>query len=255
MIDIHCHILPEVDDGADDMEDALEMAHLAYESGVRAIIATPHSCVPAFSPNFKSVGLLNRFRRLGEEIAAAGIPLKLYSGAEILCTRELPELLESGRLLTLANTRYLLVEFYFNSDPDFISSMLKLIKSNGYIPVVAHPERYETVQERPFLVDEWHDRGYVIQVNKGSITGRLGYHAQQTARWILSNGLAHVVASDAHGAYRRTPMMDRLYRHLEDELADGYSELLLKINPKQIICDKPVFSAGDRLKTDFFEDF
>ncbi|MBE6949433.1 MAG: tyrosine protein phosphatase [Ruminococcaceae bacterium] len=249
MIDIHCHILPGVDDGADTIDDAVRMARMASAGGVRAIIATPHSCVPAFPPNIKSVSLLDRFREFSNAVRAAGIPLKVYSGAEILCTRDMPKFLEQGRLLTLASSKYFLMEFYFNSDPNYINSMLKLVSANGLIPVIAHPERYHAVQAFPHLVEEWNERGYVIQINKGSITGQLGYSEQNTARWILSNGLAHVVASDAHGINKRTPRLDGVYRHLEEKLIGGYAELLLKENPGRIICDMPVISI--RNKTDF----
>ena len=254
MIDIHCHILPDVDDGADTVEDAVEMARLASASGVRAIIATPHSCVPSFPPNFKSLSLIDKFRELRNEITAAGIPLKIYSGAEILCTREMPGLLEKGKLLTLANTKYFLVEFYFNSAPEYINSMLKVVTANGLVPVIAHPERYDAVHDDPYLVEEWNDRGYVVQVNKGSIAGRLGFNAQQSARWILSHGLAHVVASDAHGILKRTPMMDRVYDHLKSELHRGYAELLLEENPRHILCNEPVVSVRDIVETEDFEE-
>ena len=255
MIDIHCHILHGVDDGADTIDDALDMARMASASGVRAIIATPHSCVPAFPPNYKSLSLLDKFRELRDAIEREGIPITLYSGAEILCTREMPRLLEQGKLLTLASTKYFLVEFYFNSDPSFINAMLSVVKSNGLIPVIAHPERYDAVQAYPYLVEEWNENGCVIQINKGSIEGKLGYKAQQSARWILSNGLAHVVASDAHGVLKRTPVMAGIYRHLEDELTDGYTELLLEENPRRIISGLPVLSVRDRMETENYEEY
>lgn len=255
MIDIHCHILPGLDDGADSIEDALEMARMASMSGVRAIIATPHSCVPTFPPNIKSLSLLDKFREFRDALKMEGIPIKLYAGAEILCTREMPRLLEQGKLLTLASSKYFLVEFYFNTNPDYINSMLKIVRSNGLIPVIAHPERYDAVQLHPYLVEEWCEKGCVIQVNKGSISGKLGQKAYQSARWILSNGFAHVVASDAHGTSKRTPMMDWIYRHLESELADGYAELLLEENPRRIICDLPVLSVRDITETKDFEEF
>lgn len=254
MIDIHCHILHGVDDGADTIEEALEMARIASANGVRAIVATPHSCVPSFSPNFKSLSLFDKFRELRTAIERERIPIKLYSGAEILCTREMPRLLEQGKLLTLASTKYFLIEFYFNTDPNFMNSMLKIVKSNGLIPVIAHPERYDVVQARPYLVEEWNEKGYVIQINKGSIEGKLGNKAFRSARWILSNGLAHVVASDAHSTSKRTPMMYGIYRHLRDELTDGYAELLMMENPRRIISDLPVLSVRDKTETEYFEE-
>lgn len=115
MTDIHCHILPGVDDGAATPADALEMARMAAESGVRTIVATPHCNLPgAPEDNYASPALARRLEALRRAIEAEGIPLEILPGAEILCTPQVPELLREGRLLTLASSRYLLLEFYFD---------------------------------------------------------------------------------------------------------------------------------------------
>ena len=121
MTDIHCHILPQTDDGADSMEDALEMARMAAESGVTHLIATPHCNLPfADEKNFTSVPLLERVLELQTRIKQANIPLNLYPGCEVFCTPDTPSLIRQGKLLTLANTNYLLVEFFFDEDPEFV---------------------------------------------------------------------------------------------------------------------------------------
>lgn len=244
MVDIHCHILPFVDDGADNMEDALEMARMAVDSGVDTIIATPHCNLPNVQEhNYKSARLARRFLQLRESIEQAGIPLSIYPGAEVLCTPEVPELLQGGELVTLAGTQYLLVEFFFDETLAYMDEMLQSIAQQGIIPVIAHPERYDAVQGAPYVIERWFDAGYIVQVNKGSILGRLGRHAAATADWILSHGLAHVVASDAHSSAVRTTHMTHLRDYLESHCSIDYARILLEYNPRRILKGDAVLSA------------
>lgn len=241
MTDLHCHILPGVDDGAPDLTEALNMARLAAESGVGTVVATPHCNLPGSGrPNYADADLSERAEALRRAIEAEGIPLKLRAGAEVFCTPELGSLLDRHRLMTLAGSRYLLMEFYFDESPEFITECLEAAAARGLIPVVAHPERYEAVQRFPEHIPEWFSRGYILQLNKGSILGRLGSRAQTAARWILRRGLAHAVASDAHSARFRTPFMGEIRRHLEEEYDPEYARILLSDNPGRIVRDAPV---------------
>ena len=244
MVDIHCHILPSVDDGAGNGDDALMMARMAYDSGVAAIVATPHCNLPYEErKNYVSEELKNRFISLRDSIREAGIPLRILPGAEVMCTDELPELISRKRVLTLAGTRYLLVEFLFDSSVGYIDEMLSQISETGLVPVIAHPERYDAVQRSPLTVADWFERGYIIQLNKGSILGRLGSRAERTSAWILSRGLAHVVASDAHSPEMRTPHMSEILRFLEDNCSPEYANVLLCRNPGRLIENRQVLRA------------
>ncbi len=245
MIDIHCHILPWVDDGSPDMDASIAMARMAAESGVTDIIATPHCNLPqADEPNFVSPELLQKVAALQKCIDRAGILVRMHTGAEVFCTPEVPELLRQGKLPTLANSRYLLVEFYFDESGDYIDRMLHEIMRLGYTPVVAHPERYEAVQEMPVLVERWFREGIVIQLNKGSILGRLGYGSQRTAQRILAQGYAHIVASDAHSPDFRTPHMTQVTELLEDTCGTIYTDILLLDNPRCILNNTPLIQAN-----------
>ena len=244
MTDIHCHILPRTDDGAESMEDALEMARMAAESGVTHLIATPHCNLPfAEEKNFASVPLLERILKLQDRIKQAGIPLSLYPGCEVLCTPDVPALIRQGKLLTLANTNYLLVEFFFDESLAYMDDMLRAIAAEGLIPVIAHPERYDCIQRTPHITERWFRNGYIIQLNKGSILGRLGRHARHTADWILAHGLAHVVASDAHSPVMRTPDMSQLREYLLEFCDPEYAHILLDLNPSRILNGQPVLRA------------
>lgn len=234
MIDIHCHILPNFDDGAADLEESLAMARMAEASGVTAMVATPH--FPGDAEAFRRLGaLLGRYERLEREIRQAGLQLQLYPGAEILCLPETPQLAAKKVLPTLGDTNYLLVEFNFGESQSYMTEMLDTLAQAGYRPVVAHPERYRAVQGNPQLPRQWFELGYVLQLNKGSLLGAFGGRVQQTADRMLAEGLAHVIASDAHGTDRRTPHMGALVQWLDAHCDPEYAKILTKLNPARLL--------------------
>ena len=241
MVDIHCHILPGVDDGSPSMEDSLQMARMAADSGVTDIIATPHCNLPGDGPkNYRSASLRTGFSRLRQALEQEGIPLGIHPGAEVFCTPELPELLDRRQLQTLGGGRYLLVEFYFDESAEFMEQCFHQIRTRGLTPVAAHPERYDAVQRDPYIIRRWFEGGVVIQLNKGSILGDLGPGAEETAWALLDHGLVHAVASDAHSHLRRTPDLSRVRRHLERACGGPYTRLLLEENPRRIVEDRPL---------------
>ncbi len=234
MVDIHCHILPGFDDGAPDLAEALTMARMGADSGVTEILVTPH-----FHGEEESLAslptLYSRFRQLEEAVARERLPLRLHPGAEILCLPETLDLAAKKQLPTLGRTDYVLCEFYFDTPFARMDMLLEGIADCGYKPVVAHPERYGAIQREPGRVEYWFRRGYVIQLNKGSVLRAFGSRVQDTARWILDRGLAHVIASDAHRADRRTTDMSRLRRYLLDRYPESYVQLLLRRNPGRLV--------------------
>lgn len=249
MTDIHCHILPSVDDGASDMAEALAMARLAEDCGVETIVATPHCAIPgAERDNFISRDLYDRFVEFRDAMAAAGIGICLKAGAEIFCTEETPRLLREGKLLTLASSDYLLTEFYFDMPAAYMDHMLARVAAEGVRPVVAHPERYEAVQYEPEIAENWARKGYVLQMNKGSVLGRFGRAVGQTAFHLLRRGAVHLVASDAHGAHSRTPDMTEIRFFLEDYFSEEYARDLLVENPGRILENKPVLEPFRRMQ-------
>lgn len=245
MTDIHCHILPGVDDGAEKVEQSVEMARMAWQSGVHTIIATPHCNLPGETGNYRSGAMTRRFNTLQKAVDEAGIPVKILPGAEVLGTPQVPQLLDEKKLITLAGSRYLLVEFFFDEHLSQMDFLLEAIAARGYVPVIAHPERYEAVQQAPHVVARWFHHGYVIQLNKGSILGRLGRRTETCAHWLLTRGLAHVVASDAHSDQYRTPHMSQLVRLLEAEYGGPYTDILLRTNPGNIARNLPMLQADE----------
>ena len=238
MIDIHTHVLPGIDDGSRSMDETLEMLLQAEESGVRALVTTPHCNIPDEFDNYVSEDLDKLWRRVESEARRVGNDLKICRGMEIFATDELPELLEKERVWTLNGTKYFLVEFSFEEDPAFCRDVLRRCTALGFRPVIAHPERYYFVQEEPWIAYEFCVSGYGLQVNKGSILGRFGRAPRQTAELILQHGLCACVASDAHRPDQRSTYMTELRDYLENEYGEAYMRLLLEENPSRILSDR-----------------
>ena len=243
MTDIHCHILPAVDDGAEDMAEALQMASLAAGSGVNCIIATPHLRGTAAAVEADTAPAKAAFAGLKAALAEQELPIRLYRGAEVLCLPETPALAGAGLLPTLADTDYLLIEFYFDEPFENMDERLLALEAAGLRPVVAHPERYACVRRDPFRLARWFDRRVVLQLNKGSILGAFGSAVQQTAETLLDAGLAHIIASDAHHADRRTPYMRDIRRRLDVLCPPEYTDILLEENPLRILNGRPMVPA------------
>lgn len=242
MIDIHCHILPGIDDGSSGPEESLEMARMAVWSGVTQIAATPHFEGTAESLDRLPV-IRERLRSLRADLEQADIPLRLSGGAEILCLPDTPELAARHQLPTYEGTNYILTEFYFDETYAYMDQMLTELLGFGYRPVVAHPERYEVVQRDPALLRRWARMGCALQLNKGSVLGAFGSRAENAANGILELGLAHLIASDAHGCTARTPHMEQLSRWASEACEEDYARILLTENPRRILQGKPL--AGE----------
>ena len=235
MIDIHTHVLPGVDDGAQTMDESLALLAQAADSGVDTLVATPHCNIPDEFDNYADSELDSIFDRLDHERELAQIPLRLCRGMEVFATPELPELLENRRVWTLNDTRYFLVEFAFHEDPEFCHDVLKRCRDLGFLPIIAHPERYYFVQDDPSIAYAWCTEGYGLQLNKGSILGRFGERPWVTADILLQHGLAACVASDAHNPMQRSTHMGELREYLNHELGESYAGLLLEENPARIL--------------------
>lgn len=243
MIDIHCHILPDLDDGSADMDESLAMAHIAANSGIEGIIATPH-----FRGEEQGLAqlpkILSRYRHFVRALSRTDIPVTVYPGAEILCLPQTPRLARQKELPTLADTNYLLVEFYFDESAEYMDGILRQIGDCGYRLIVAHPERYAAIQRDPALADRWNRLGYVLQLNKGSLLGAFGDRVQSTAVALLEDGVIRLIASDAHSIARRTTDMRPLRQWLSRECPAEAAAILLEENPKRLLRNEELLPTG-----------
>ena len=240
MLDLHCHILPGLDDGAQSDLDTLRMARIAADSGTRGIVCTPHCSTddPFLSDRLRLI--LSETDRANVLLAREEIPLRLYSGMELLCVTSPLPLLRQGEFLTLAGTRYLLIEFPFDIRSAAIADAAAAVTEAELVPVIAHPERYFCVQWTPELVRGWADRGWLLQLNRGSLTGGFGSEVRDCAVWIAQRQLADLVASDAHSPEFRTPDLTEGFRWVAHNCSEEYAELLFRINPRLMLADQMV---------------
>lgn len=243
MIDIHSHILPGLDDGSRDIYETIEMLTMAAKSGVTDMIATPHCNIQGTFDNYYSNEYVQTFRDVEKAVRELGFPLRVYPGAEVFVTSDLPDLIEAGKILTLNGGHYMLLEFDFYESVEFANDMLEKIRKMGVRPVIAHPERYFFVQQRPRTVYEWYEKGYVLQCNKGSFTGRFGKRCAMMAYELLDRKLVSVIASDAHSSYHRTPVMTDTYEELSDSFDKAYLDIIFEKNPRRILQDKPIIKV------------
>lgn len=235
MFDIHCHILPGVDDGSGNMSDSIEMAQLAAESGTRGIIATPHCNIPGMFDNYWCDALADKIRTLQTELDKRKIPVNIYPGQEVFLSRHFEERLKKGEFITLNNSRYMLVELDFRIDKTSAFSKLNYLVSQGYTPVVAHPERYGFVIENPAVIKQIRSDGCLVQLNGGSLMGYFGHYIQKAADAIINNGFADFVASDAHSQYSRTPDLTQVHELICENVSYDYADVLFRTNPLKIL--------------------
>ena len=232
LVDIHCHILPNLDDGPDDWRESLAMARLAVADGVSTIIATPHQMGGDVVSARK---IRERTEHLRQYLAQHGVPLEIVPGAEVRISPDLVGLLESGEVLTLAEQgRYLLLELPAEVYMP-LERPLEDLRRVGITAILAHPERNAGILAHPRVARELVEAGCLLQVTANSLFGAFGRDVQKITERLLSSGLIHFVASDAHGSKSRRPMMRRAFERVRD-LA-GY----------QTACEVCCFNAQDVL--------
>ena len=235
--DLHTHVLPGVDDGAPELEYALQMLRNAVASDVELLAVTPH-CNSPCSISGPDNTLEDRFLQLRRK--AKDIPLRLVLGAEAFADQNLPRLLSENKIPTINGSRYLLTEFPVDSSPEAFQDMLQNILDLGYIPLVAHPERYYAVCKTPQIVHAWLDMGCHLQLTGGSVTGEYGRTVQRTASLLLQNDLVACIASDAHGLHHRSNFLLDVYDHLALRYSKRYAQCLMYENPMRICCDNDI---------------
>jgi protein-tyrosine phosphatase len=206
LIDLHCHILPGADDGACDIEESLDMARHAVDDGIHSIVATPHAMGGTF-PNPPDK-IITAARALSHRLETERIPLSLYTGAEIHLCPDMANRIMAGEAAFLCkNRRYVLVEFPFQTVSDGFRDALFHLILNGIIPVIAHPERNPGVYFQPGILYDLTAAGCLIQVNSTSVTGGFGDTIMKCSHALVENRLVHVIASDAHSARTRPPVL------------------------------------------------
>jgi protein-tyrosine phosphatase len=239
MVDIHCHLLPGIDDGATSFEDSAAMCEQLVADGCRAVIATPHQRHDLW-PNHDLAALEHLRRNVAEHAPAS---LEIHLGAEIRVDSEIPdELVRGGGLQPLAGGHHLLIEFDRREPPpgtgavDLVHELVVL----GWRPIVAHPELIAWLAEDLDTTTELVERGARLQVTAMSVTGDFGRFAQARCQRLLDAGLVHFVASDAHSPRQRPPGLSRARRLVAERHGEDVAVLLTATNPGAVLLDQDV---------------
>lgn len=238
MTDIHCHILPGVDDGAKNMDQAKDMVDLAYSEGIDTIIATPH-----YMPDGDNatVQMIREKAALLQAYAdEQDYDMTILPGNEIYYSSEVEDLLEEGNICTLAGTEYVLVEFSPMDEARYIRNSLAQLQNMGYTPILAHAERYENLCKDLDRIAELRDMGILIQVNSAAIMGDFGKPTKSLTEKLLKKQMVDFVGTDAHSNGRRAPRIKECADYLYKKYPATYVDQILYAN-----AEKYIFSRND----------
>jgi protein-tyrosine phosphatase len=234
VIDLHCHILPGLDDGPASVEDSLEMCRIAAADGIRVVVATPHMLNGMFRVERRDV--LDGVRCLSEVLRGASIPLQILPGADVHLDKSVPGFLDRGELVTLADIgRHLLLELPQDIVPEGTAELLFQVQLRGVTPIITHPERNIAIQQNPSILNGLVGAGTLTQITAGSLTGSFGERVRKCALGMLRSRTAHLVSTDAHNTGRRSPRLSEARRVVEAEAGSEEAERIFEERPGRIL--------------------
>jgi protein-tyrosine phosphatase len=234
LVDLHCHLIPGVDDGAHDEDESLRMMRVAVEDGVGTIAATPHAhrC-----PANRVAGKVERLNEIASE---HGLNLRIVPGIEVRYDPNLFQRFEAGEFLTWNDTRYMLLELYLSGSwPTSLMRTIGELHEAGIWPVLAHAERYEDVQRDPTILLEVIAAGVPVQINADSLSGKPERGARPAAEFLISNQMAHLIASDAHNSRWRPPRLRPALERVAELAGEAYAHTMIA-NAAAIVAGEPL---------------
>lgn len=239
-VDIHCHLLPGLDDGPATWDVALKMARTAAADGIHTVIATPHQ-LGRYRQNSAEM-IRNRVCRLQQVLQHAQIPLRVLPGADVRIDDTLIDQLRNGHVVTLGDCgKHVLLELPHDVyiPLDFL---IRTLRTMGLVGILSHPERNTAIQKNPTIVKHLMDAGCLIQVTADSLLGFFGKRARDlTERWLVG-GKVHFVSTDAHGPERRKPVLSHAFQRTR--------QLAGRAAARQLFCTNPgLVAAGHRVAT------
>ncbi len=237
VIDIHCHLLPEVDDGPKSWDVAVEMCRMSAADGITHAVATPHANDRYVYDRGYLSGLLDQLRQKIEGVC----DLEFSLGCDFhLSFENLERVLEQPHKYTIGDTNYLLIELSNYSVPTRLADCFTRLGDRGLTPILTHPERNPILQQAPQRILEWAEQGCLMQVTGSALTGFWGERPEIIARWLLDRSAVHVLASDAHDAKRRIPNLSAARDIAERIVGSDYADALVEGNPGAIVKGIPI---------------
>jgi len=234
LIDIHCHILPGIDDGPADIVESVEMARTAYRDGITMIVATPHISEKLLPAGEIAAGVDALNHRLRDQ----HIPVTVLRGADVNAFID-PALLAN---YVVQGTNYILVEFPHSHLPIRARSILFNMTVQGFRPIITHPERNPSIIGNPGLLLDLLDSNSLVQITADSLTGEFGAEAQQCAFYLLERGVVSLIATDAHSNSWRRPILSQGLRVAGDRIGGERASKLVTENPQAVISGSPLYA-------------
>lgn len=231
--DIHCHILPHVDDGSKSTDMSRDMLRIAYKNGIRHIVLTPHYMIGRFEG--ESQDIYQEYRLFLEKIQDDFPDMEFFFGREIFFGEDIIELLDEKVTSTINDTDYALIEFHPSAGADYIAQSLYKVENAGYTPILAHIERYPDLLKNVKMIEQIVESGAYVQVNASSVAGKLGMGVKHQLIKLMKKGLVHFVATDAHSNRSRGPYLDECVKYITKKLGEDYVEELLIENPRKML--------------------
>ena len=232
-IDMHCHILPEVDDGAKSIEEMEKMLKIAYDEGIRCMIATPHYH-PRRGREHPEI-LFERLKTVRRAAHRIDARFRVYLGTEIYFGQDIPEKLKKGRVLSMNKRDIVLVEFSPSDTYTYIQQGIQQLQMNGYEVILAHVERYRCLVENVVYAEHLWEMGTLIQINAGSITGDSGRKIRKYVKELMDRNLVFCVGTDAHGAMHRVPRMKKAADYVGKRYGEDYMRRIFFGNAKGML--------------------
>lgn len=244
MIDIHNHLLIDVDDGPSVRDDAVKLLKQAIAGGITDIIVTPHHKSMRYYNSGNKI--VQKLEELNDIIKEEGMNINIRTGQEIRINGEMLNDLKSGESITLNHSKYVLIELPFTDYPYYTDQLFFELQTAGYIPIIAHPERCRPILESPDKLYQLIEKGALAQVTASSVTGDLGKSLQKAGLNIISSNLVHFVASDAHDAELRPFALKEAYEVISSELGEDVT-VRLKENAVKLLNNQDI-DVGQPLK-------
>ncbi len=236
LIDLHSHILPEVDDGAKSYDEALNMARMAVADGIQVMACTPHF-MPGMYDN-QAQDIRERIAHLNDVLLHENIDLALVVGSDAHIRPDFVSCLRGKQTLTLHDSRYVLFEPPHNLLPPRMEDILFDISVAGYVPILTHPERLKWIEGNYPIVQKLAQDGVWMQITAGSLTGRFGKRPQYWAQRMLAEGLVSILATDAHNTKSRPPILSEAYELAKTELGMDEATHLVVTRPECILANE-----------------
>lgn len=233
MIDIHTHIIPNIDDGSKSVEETFKLINEAEEAGFTDIILTPHYITNYYETHGAEVKFWTE--SLQKIVDEKNLGVKLHSGMEIYISEELSELVRNGTVITLANSKYVLIEFPMNTIMRNVDEILFIMRNMGYKVIIAHPERYKCIQENIEYAMQLVEEGCMLQSNYGSIVDMYGKEAKKTLKKLLKMNLVSFLGTDTHKEETIYKVIPKILKKLKKVISEEKLYEITTLNPRKIL--------------------